>query len=686
MAMKKNRFIKLVYLGLAISQISLGMMRRLTPGMSQRAQVAASSASGARFFGSGSSAYETLSISPQSSNDAVKKQYQQLALKYHPDMRGGNAAKFRAVKEAFDEIMEYRKLYGEPVQAATNDHKPRSSASASKSRSAQDFDKAKVTPTNTEDLLRYVQQQDLNSSLPLISLLRSEGKIQDAQFMKQAQTVFSEKLLQLAKLSIDTNFYEILAKLSKEGFDVASFVRSNQEILAQGVMQEIQKNLVKEKYSSYKVNDLLDSALQYKLLSSVEQFTDMLIAEFAQALSAAVPIKKMSSKLFDAKEEFNGTSFMIELFNTSCRKHEWLLRAFKIYDILVKKHVIPVLLVNDPIQQTVVSALKKAFKFNLEQISEKFTFSFYLEKLQRDFLSLQICVDRGFVARTSFLQSIQSDFEHAIADCTMISPSQGQKLLQFLQEQGVFIQDALPARNNFQEQLLQLIKSGNFRKASDLWKAAAPGAITDELKQLLVNMLLSSLRSKHKQALRLLNFALENKIITVEALVQAEQFLQDVNLNFVLSLFEHCELSWDYENVVRIVNVLDHQGVLTKEQIRSPLTLLMLEKNRKNFRGSSTSCLEFDSFIQGVKYLQRQKLVDIDTIRTQIEPFLSVELLNMLIVKNASVSYYQTKIWMLQAAIQAGFLSLEGFLKNLFNRADLSTEEKERFKAMLLSK
>ena len=58
--------------------------------------------------------YEVLGISPNASNDEVKKAYRDLSRKYHPDsyvdnpLAGLAEEKFKEVQEAYDKIMKER--------------------------------------------------------------------------------------------------------------------------------------------------------------------------------------------------------------------------------------------------------------------------------------------------------------------------------------------------------------------------------------------------------------------------------------------------------------------------------------------------------------------------------------------------------------------------------------------------
>lgn len=58
--------------------------------------------------------YEVLGVSPNASNDEVKKAYRELSRKYHPDSYANNPLaelaeeKFKEVQEAYDQIMKQR--------------------------------------------------------------------------------------------------------------------------------------------------------------------------------------------------------------------------------------------------------------------------------------------------------------------------------------------------------------------------------------------------------------------------------------------------------------------------------------------------------------------------------------------------------------------------------------------------
>lgn len=67
--------------------------------------------------------YEILGVSPNASNDEVKKAYRELSRKYHPDSYANNPLadlaeeKFKEVQEAYDQIMKQREGGGYSYQA-----------------------------------------------------------------------------------------------------------------------------------------------------------------------------------------------------------------------------------------------------------------------------------------------------------------------------------------------------------------------------------------------------------------------------------------------------------------------------------------------------------------------------------------------------------------------------------------
>ena len=62
--------------------------------------------------------YEVLGVSPNASNDEVKRAYRELSRKYHPDSYVNNPLadlaeeKFKEVQEAYDQIMKQRESGG----------------------------------------------------------------------------------------------------------------------------------------------------------------------------------------------------------------------------------------------------------------------------------------------------------------------------------------------------------------------------------------------------------------------------------------------------------------------------------------------------------------------------------------------------------------------------------------------
>ena len=56
--------------------------------------------------------YEVLGVSKSASEDAIKKAFRKLAVKYHPDKQGGDEAKFKEINEAYEVQNITRKTRG----------------------------------------------------------------------------------------------------------------------------------------------------------------------------------------------------------------------------------------------------------------------------------------------------------------------------------------------------------------------------------------------------------------------------------------------------------------------------------------------------------------------------------------------------------------------------------------------
>ena len=53
--------------------------------------------------------YITLNVSRDASEGDIKKAYRKLALKHHPDIKGGSEAKFKEINEAYEVLINYEK-------------------------------------------------------------------------------------------------------------------------------------------------------------------------------------------------------------------------------------------------------------------------------------------------------------------------------------------------------------------------------------------------------------------------------------------------------------------------------------------------------------------------------------------------------------------------------------------------
>lgn len=55
------------------------------------------------------SLYEVLGVPPTATQDQIKKQYRKLSLEFHPDRPNGNAAKFKDINEAYENLFDDKK-------------------------------------------------------------------------------------------------------------------------------------------------------------------------------------------------------------------------------------------------------------------------------------------------------------------------------------------------------------------------------------------------------------------------------------------------------------------------------------------------------------------------------------------------------------------------------------------------
>jgi len=54
--------------------------------------------------------YELLGLSPQATNEEIKRRYKQLAIIWHPDKQCGNEEAMKRLNKAYDEIRQRRQI------------------------------------------------------------------------------------------------------------------------------------------------------------------------------------------------------------------------------------------------------------------------------------------------------------------------------------------------------------------------------------------------------------------------------------------------------------------------------------------------------------------------------------------------------------------------------------------------
>jgi len=650
----------------------LGSMRRFTPKYP-------STIIGRGIATTGYNPYQVLGVTPSSSLAEVKKRYRELSLKYHPDVQdSGNAEKFRQVQEAF-ELIRARGNFTNKGRVDVS-QEPVSEEPASQDTAYQE----PVRDVRVEEqLLEHLQKHDFNSVIALANMLSVEGKINIKRFMVQAQPVIAQKLLQILE-SKPGLFFNSLEKITDLGFDKEVFVDSNRQKLAELMVEHIASS--SSDYKGLRI-DWLKYSLKNSIFVSLEDFVQHVEAT---VLNKSV-LMSIKSKLLGGVGTFQ--SLISNFLDGSNYVPADFKLSMDVYVILVSKGYVSVLLHNDPIQKKMSEVLFKLFVYRIKQVEDDiYSFQYNMQSLIESFACLRICVDQKIIQREPFLESLQQNFEAMISSLYMTSREKGDYALKVLQEQGVKI-EAPSQRSSFdnvRNKFVQFLQDGKFDAASRLWDSVlSKNGQTEDIKHIVQNMILSSLRKQKAQGLAILRFALKHNIVSLDTLIHAEQFLSQLSTVFILELFKHCSKYEDYVAVADMVILLAHEELLDKKQIVPGLTELMITQNKQHFRENEHNAagmmIWFETFIKVSKYLQTKELINHQEIHYDLVAFLPAQLLDMLIVKNQEPYHYKYVIDTVRLAIKERYFTLQEFLRRLFDSSGLSLEEKERFKTLLIN-
>jgi len=662
----KQCIMYVVGFSLIIPSFMFGMMRRVTPTTSTRIGRGIATTMGVN-------PYQVLGVPSSSSLAEVKKRYRELSLKYHPDVQdSGNAEKFRQVNEAFELIR------------ARGDFTNKGRVDVSQEPvSEEPFSQEPVREVRVEEqLLEHLQKHDLNSVIALANMLSGEGKINIKSFMVQAQPIIAQKLLQILE-SRPGLFFASLDKIVDLGFDTVLFVDSNRQKLVELMVKHIGSSGSDYQYSRIA---WLKKSLKYSIFVSLEDFIQH-VAAITLNKSVLMSIK---SKLLGGVGNFQ--SLIYNLLDGSVYTPEDFKLSMDIYTILVSKGYVAVLVHNDPIQQKISKVLFELFVYRIKNVKDdNFGFGYNIQSLIDCFACLRTCVDQKIVSREPFLESLHHNFETMIADLYMTSREKGDYALKVLLQQGVKI-EAPSQQSSFDDvrnKFMQNLQDGKFDEASRLWNSVLSKEHAEDMKHIILNQTLGSLHKHHARGLAILMFALKHNIISLDTVIHAEQFLSQLSTVFILELFKHCSKYEDYVAVADMVILLDQERLFDKKQIVSGLTELIITQNKQHFRENEQNgagmIIWFEKFIKILKYLQTKELINHHEIHYDLAAFLSAQLLDMLIVKNATPGHYQYVLDAVKLAIKERYFTLQDFLQRLFNSSGLSLEEKERFKALLIN-
>lgn len=588
--------------------------------------------------------YEILGVKPADSIKKIKENYRQLVRKCHPDT-GGNAADFRRVREAYETLMADggRTSFEVMSESATSDN-------------SEEIKKVVKKTIPIEDLLQYAKEQELNSISPLISLLEKEGKIASKEdFFRKAESILFEKLLYQMRLKIDHSFFDTFDELVKQGFQAKDFLKKNKISIIDMVINQL------EECGYIKV---LSISLEHKIFT-IDEFTQSLMIKF----------RDQEPSMYALVNNLFKKCYMASHFKT----------CVMMYDSLVKKFLLP-LKTNIKIDITV--GLERVMKFELDNdVASYFYLKInHIKGIEEAFEALDLCVAASFVDYPEIFNALKQDFEQAVIKHFTASQEAGNLLLTFLQSKGVVFDNAFLQRaktgsfiETFNNELLKLIEKNNFYQASEKTRCSYKN-ITAKTKKGIVDLLISRLENNQAFAMSLLAFALKNNIVTMEQLLKTEQFISSLTVPCIFRLLDECSLIEEYEYIVAMIEHMEKAGLVKKEQLIDKSTELMLAKLSGDFSNYSW---RLEWYVMAVRLLLQNEIIKMDDMCSKLETTLPAKFVAMLTIKNQGSLHYENLITTLKLAINLKFITMESFLKELFNSASLTLEQKEQFKRLL---